>query len=184
MDDAAYTSGLYRRNLPYDGGTLPGLVRDRLKFFMDRSIDGKTVLDMGAGNGLFLDVMKNLGAITYFTEVNEQQADLLALRHGNPRGVKHADYITIFDVIEHVKNPRFILEFAKAWMHSKSKLLLSTPRTAEPIYAPSWFYRTHHRWYFNERSLRMLADRCDLRLHEEFVLGIHDNATLYQAYTL
>lgn len=179
-----YETNTYRKLIPYDTTDEVRLIRDRLIPFQRERFRGKTVTDIGAGNGLFLDVAKAMGArATYYTEPNTAQAAALEKRHDPSRGIKTA-YVTLFDVIEHVGLPLALLAACKTHMTPWSKLVISTPRTATPIENPGWFYRTQHTWYFSDKSLERLCTKAGLFRTRQWVTGKGDREQLYQTYIL
>jgi 2-polyprenyl-3-methyl-5-hydroxy-6-metoxy-1,4-benzoquinol methylase len=177
-----YRSNGYRVHIPYDIEGEIRLIRDRLVPFRRETLRDRSITDIGAGNGTFLDVAKALGAETFFTELNQVQVDSLGRRH---RWATHVtDFVTLFDVIEHVEFPAGLLRTAMAFMHHESKLVISTPRTTGDIMDPEHFYRTQHTWYFSDKSLDVLCTRVGLFRTRQWIAGGGDNQQLYQAYIL
>jgi 2-polyprenyl-3-methyl-5-hydroxy-6-metoxy-1,4-benzoquinol methylase len=152
-----YAKNEYRKHIPYDKNTGVRLIRERLSTLENTRLYKETILDIGAGNGLFLDIMKGFGAKTYFVEVNEQQEKELEKRHQRAREIKTATIVTLFDVIEHVEDPALLLKGAIKWMNDQSILIVGTPLTDVATLNPESYYRTQHTWYFNKQSLHSLA---------------------------
>lgn len=176
-----YNSNAYRQHIPYDPDDEIRLIRDRLIPFKRERLRYATILDIGAGNGMFLDVAKALGATTFFSEVNQIQREHLAERHA--ASCIKTTYVTLFDVVEHVDDPYALLEKCKSFMHEGSRLFISTPRTTG-IDNPEHFYRTQHTWYFNDKSLDVLCTRAGLFRCRQWIAGEGDNQQLYQSYIL
>lgn len=134
---------------------------DRLKVIGTHNLRGKRVLDFGAGSGSFCDHIKGLAQVDAI-EVNEKACDDLI-----SRGVmcwRNLDYwkrpnwpgydiITSLLVIEHLKEPFKIHKRLYEMLAPGGKLLIQTPRLPESRNLYSKFFRTQHRWYWNEESM-------------------------------
>jgi len=181
-----YKNNTYRDQIPYDNKDELRLLRDRLTPFVGEQFHGKTVTDIGAGNGMFLNVAQALGAETFYLEPNEIQDNLLVGRHIPVLKCTHlkTHFVTLFDVIEHVDDPFALLDTCKLYMDHDSRLVISTPRTTDPIENPSWFYRTQHTWYFSDKSLDILCTKAGLFRCRQWITGRGDNQQLYQTYIL
>jgi SAM-dependent methyltransferase len=136
--------------------TSSGMIRDLfLKERLSRlgRVAGKKVLDFGCGDGAFLGLAKSAGADVFGVEVSAQgrricqqagitaaedleelarglgvqpgaQADAQAGR--NDHSLK-MDWITLWQVFEHLTNPRQTLEALKGLLAPDGRLLLSLP---------------------------------------------------------
>ena len=183
-DVSYYETNEYRVDIPYRTDRDILLIRDRLIPFEREDLRDKVLIDIGAGNGLFAGIAQAFGATTYFIEPNEVQAELLHVQHYEASEYTLADYVTLFDVIEHVDDPLELLEMCRGHMLTTSQLIISTPRTTHPILNPGWFYRTQHTWYFNDKSLEVLCNKAGLFRVRQWVTGTGDKQQLYQKYIL
>lgn len=102
-------------------------------------LDGKRVLDIGCGGGLFLKRLRDAGADVLGLEVDEQRAAYCASRHQLDI-VKHTvesdywkqysgtfDFVTLWDVVEHVNFPLETLRAACELLKPNGILVLDTP---------------------------------------------------------
>ena len=101
----------------------------------------KSVLDVGGGEGAFLDQARNLGIKTFALELNAQAAEICA-RHGHRTISKPleevsiaecdggVDVLTLFQVIEHVPKPRVFLEHAARLVRSGGLIIVAVPNNA------------------------------------------------------
>jgi 2-polyprenyl-3-methyl-5-hydroxy-6-metoxy-1,4-benzoquinol methylase len=102
-------------------------------------IEGKRVLDIGCGGGLFLSKMKKAGADVLGIELSDTRAHYAKTKHGFDV-VKRAieddywktfhgmfDVVTLWDVIEHVNYPLATLRSAADMLKSGGILLIDTP---------------------------------------------------------
>ncbi len=103
-------------------------------------LEGARCLDLGAGGGLFMHLLAGRGARVEGIEPNRVSAAFAAERFGldlDPRllGDPHwqdtargaFDAVTLWDVIEHVNEPRTLLAEAGAVLRPGGLLLLDTP---------------------------------------------------------
>jgi 2-polyprenyl-3-methyl-5-hydroxy-6-metoxy-1,4-benzoquinol methylase len=186
IPDEYYETGKYREKLKESLDGLKAVVeQDENQYFtmqalFPNSLRDKTILDVGCGVGSLLDMLKNISGkqigvepcTPYLESLIERgyqvYSDLsLALKeHSNA-----IDYAFSIQVIEHVKNPRKFLKEFKKFLAPGGKLLISTPNRNDilmtllkEIYFP-FFYRTQHRWYFDENSLINCAKIAGLRIN-------------------
>lgn len=116
----------------------------------------ESILDVGYGNGSFLNICKNIIPKCYGSDISGYEV---------PIGVefisdwihKDVEVLTLFDVLEHLDNP-YILQSIKAkyiiisvpWCHNNSE---------------EWFLNWKHRrpnehlWFFDEKSIYKFAKR-------------------------
>lgn len=138
------------------------------------SLRKQIIADIGCGAGSFLDLIKGYSSVTIAVEPQQNYHPALkakghqvysycedSLREWRGK----IDLIVCFSVIEHLEDPVQLLSQAHDLLHSGGRMLISTPNANDwllsllpDVYA-SFFYRTAHRWYFREASLRTLARR-------------------------
>jgi SAM-dependent methyltransferase len=117
-------------------------VRDRpefdfaLKLCQDEG--AKSVLDVGGGEGAFLDKARRLGMKTFALELNAQAAEICACK-GHQTISKlleevsaaefdgGVDVLTLFQVIEHVPNPREFLKHAARLVKKGGLIVVAVP---------------------------------------------------------
>jgi 2-polyprenyl-3-methyl-5-hydroxy-6-metoxy-1,4-benzoquinol methylase len=132
----------------------------------------KTVADIGCAAGSFLDHIKGLTrhclSIDPCQEYHQSLKDrnyevfstvteALSLWSGS------VDYAFSFSVIEHILNPKEFLREIKELLKPDGYLLISTPNRRDILMEllgdeyKRFFYRSVHRWYFDEASLMHLT---------------------------
>jgi len=178
IPDAYYESEAYRRKLGqsldeegYFAFHDPFQVYNLLEVLED-GVRNRTVADVGAGAGGFLDHVRGLAGRLLAIEPCD-------LYHGGLRRrgyevfpyardiepFSFVDFAVCFHVIEHVANPREFLSDIRRILKPGGTLLISTPNRNDilmklhPGLFPSFFYRVVHRWYFDEQSLARCAER-------------------------
>jgi 2-polyprenyl-3-methyl-5-hydroxy-6-metoxy-1,4-benzoquinol methylase len=140
------------------------------------------LLDCGAATGYLADLAKEMGWDAFAVEYSEFGANACEKLLGpgrvyrgqvqeatfaaNPEGQFSA--ITMFDFIEHVREPRAVLQWAKQRLGSEGVLLLTTPRAGSlswRLMGPQWFHYTsrEHLWFFSPESLRILLKEIGFR---------------------
>jgi len=136
------------------------------------------LLDVGAGDGAFLDQARSVGATTFGIELNTRAAAAAAARGhtilarllgefsdvelGGP-----VDFVSFFHVVEHVPNPREVLREAMQLARPGGYIMLSVPSRDgvfrllphDPANLPP-----HHISRWREIDLRRLGESCGLRV--------------------
>jgi 2-polyprenyl-3-methyl-5-hydroxy-6-metoxy-1,4-benzoquinol methylase len=131
------------------------------------------LLDIGSAKGLFLLVAKKQGFSVQGLEISEYAADFtnnvfgIDTINGTVEGTKlpknRFDIITMFDVIEHFRDPKKSLEKIRTAMKSDGLLVVDTPNI-EGIYSKFrgkyWgAYSKFHLQYFSKITLtKLLSD--------------------------
>ena len=158
-----------------------------LKAIFPKSLRNSNIADVGCGAGSLLDMLKNIShsqigiepCTPYLESLNKRGYKIYksiseAIKDKN----EMIDYAFAIQVIEHVQNPVEFLKEIKGLLKPKTgKLLISTPNKndilmnllKEKFYR--FFYRTQHRWYFNEFSLVRCAQIAGFKVNR--VIHIH-----------
>lgn len=99
-------------------------------------LNGKKVLDVGCGTGLFFDVCKENGAECFGVELNHSAAEVSRKRGADVKeevlgkcgfSENHFDVITLWTVLEHIAEPLEILELIVSLLKPKGTLLIEIP---------------------------------------------------------
>lgn len=143
-----------------------------------RERNAKSVLDVGCGEGAFLDLAKNAGMTVTGIELNYLAADVCRKKGHTvhtrmvadllaEKGFPKFDLVTIFQVLEHVPDPvSFLIEAAK-FLKPTGCLSVAVPNESgiyricpkEPHQWPP-----HHITRWRLRDLEALAPACGLKL--------------------
>jgi 2-polyprenyl-3-methyl-5-hydroxy-6-metoxy-1,4-benzoquinol methylase len=176
--DGYYETGEYRERLKESLESKKATIEQdemqhhTLKTLFPESLRGKSILDVGCGVGSLLDMLKNVSHSQIGVEPCNPYLESLSGRGYKVypslskalEGSKDTvDYAFSIQVIEHVRNPTEFLKDIKKMIKPGGRLLISTPNRCDILmnllgekFYP-FFYRTQHRWYFNENSLTICA---------------------------
>ena len=129
---------------------------------------GKLIADIGTGGGSFPDHIASLAEEVIVIEPTNIYHSSLEKRryrlfnYTNEALIEYQnklDFVFSFQVIEHVLDPIIFIKEALALLKPGGKLIIATPNRNDilmnllPDDFPEFFYRTVHRWYFDEASL-------------------------------
>lgn len=140
---------------------------------------GKSILDVGTGNGYLLEVAKDMGfKECYGLELSSDAAKIASKKFpghifntpiGKLRAGKKFDVIVMADLVEHL--PTIATDFKNITNHVKKGglIVITTPNTdslTRVAAGKNWYqYKFEHVVYFNKKSMRyMLKDYKILRL--------------------
>lgn len=149
-----------------------------LDFLASKKPGGK-LLDVGCSSGQFMYWAKERGFMCSGVEINHRTADI-AIQNGFNvfKGFlenasfdkKSFDVVYLGDVIEHVTDPRFLVEIASSFLKEDGILVFSTPNIdcfwskttffLYKIFRVPWSSLTppHHLFQFNRSNLRRLVE--------------------------
>jgi len=152
-------------------------------------------MDVGCGVGSFLDMTRNISCrqvaiepcFPYQRQLLERGYTVHAsLEDAEPTESNETDWAFSIRVIEHIRNPRDFLASIRKLLKPGARALISTPNRNDimmkllPDEFRPFFYRTAHRWYFDEDSLRKCSERAGfnvLNTHQVHRYGMSN--TLY-----
>lgn len=174
-----YTSEEYRKEVDGSGDTdhyfklHDGEQLRHLSITGTQDFRGKVIADIGCGAGSFLDFVKGTAQTCVAVEPLQGFQQSLKSRgyHVFPYAAEAArefkskvDLATSFSVVEHIEDPLTFLKDIGNLLRSGGQVILSTPNRDDvlmkmlPEVYPSFFYRKAHLWYFDEASLKRLAE--------------------------
>jgi 2-polyprenyl-3-methyl-5-hydroxy-6-metoxy-1,4-benzoquinol methylase len=170
-------------------------------------LEPRRLLDCGAATGFFAELAKEFGWDAFAIELSDFGSQSCAALLGPERvfrgQVQEAGFpanrdcrfelITMFDFIEHVRDPRAVLKWAKQRLVPSGTLLMTTPRAggmSSRAMGRQWFHYTReHLWYFSPRSIGILLKQLgfkDIRLQSasksitvEYALAHFSRGTSY-----
>jgi len=132
------------------------------------------ILDVGCGNGKFLNYCKNYGLEVYgidpfidkdIPELNIKKIDLLKADFPD----EFFDYITLNNVIEHVPEPEKIIRKCKKMLKHDGKIIFNYPSTSSfhyKYFGKNWVSMDtpRHLFLFSDKAMRLLLMRDGLKI--------------------
>ena len=131
------------------------------------------VLDCGCATGLFLDIMKDGGFDCFGVEISNTPYSIVEKKHPNKifrQEIENLkiddgffDIITMFDFIEHVKDPRQVIDKANKLLSDGGLLFIITPDTSS--LSASIMGKSHndyimeHLGLFNKKNITYFLDK-------------------------
>jgi 2-polyprenyl-3-methyl-5-hydroxy-6-metoxy-1,4-benzoquinol methylase len=146
---------------------------------LGRPIEGSPcLLDVGAATGLLLQEAEKLGWRASGVEPSEWAATVAKEEYGldvhcgtledAPYESGEFDFVTAVDVVEHVADPRGLLEAMRDSLKPTGVLCLVTPDfdsfVARTLKQNWWHVRQAHIYYFTEEILERLLDETGYRI--------------------
>ena len=138
-------------------------------------------LDVGCGDGSFLEALAQEGWEVFGTELSPEIAvtakqrlgDRISVeKMGNPAHVEASfDLITFWHVLEHLDNPRQALSEARRLIKPGGTVIIAVPNIESfqaQLFKQDWLHLDvpRHRWHFDPRTLSDLAERCDFHVED------------------
>lgn len=140
---------------------------EKLAFVGAKGLRGAVVADIGCAGGSFLDLLSGLAGVTigidpapFYHESLRERGHLTfsSIEDALTEWRGRCDVVTGFAVVEHLEDPVALLSGARELLKDGSRLILSTPNASDALLSvsaeyTSFFYRSQHVHYFDERSL-------------------------------
>lgn len=146
---------------------------------LQRFCQRRAILDIGCAMGYFLEVAQQHGFSPYGVELSPYAAGVAQRRFGVGRIVQGTledalfapgsfSVITMFDLIEHIPDPRALLVRVRELLTDSGIALIVTPNhgsLSRLLMGSSWtHYKLEHLFYFDPESLHTLCARVGLRV--------------------
>jgi SAM-dependent methyltransferase len=167
----AYESGLYSPEQPRLAPIVRALMRLALRQPRRMLPASGRVVDVGAGSGLLVEVLRDAGVDAYGIEPAPRS---VARAHDAGRPVEEAalerheardlDAAILWHVLEHVEDPGRALSRVRSWLRDGGRVLVAVPNVGSlqaAIAGRSWFHLDvpRHRSHFSSLGLRRLLER-------------------------
>lgn len=168
------TDNYYKNHLDYSAGKknekrirlqAKKIIRKLKKYYKN----GKTLLDVGAGYGYFIDQAKTSGLETFGIEPakkilkvgNKNILPLTLEAYIKKHKDKKFDYVTLIHVIEHLTNPKTAMAQTISMLKPKGILYIETPNLQSHLYNQeknNYTFLTPpvHQWVYSKKSITSL----------------------------
>lgn len=144
--------------------------------FVKNLITNKRILDFGSGNAGFLSKAKNISSYVCGVELDDAvkpfyEKEKIHLFENISDTNKKFDVITAFHVLEHLSEPKIILEQMKKYLNENGKIIIEVPNANDAllsIYQSKAFsnftYWSCHLYLYTQHTLSMLAKQAGFRI--------------------
>ncbi|MBL4893490.1 MAG: class I SAM-dependent methyltransferase [Emcibacter sp.] len=155
-----------------------------LDFISSLPTENKTLLDIGAGAGIFAEAAAENGwsvtAVDPALDINQlnNKPGINAIKGttGQIHEGQLFDIVTLWDVIEHVTAPQELISHASKFLKKGGWLVIETGnyKSSDRVNGGKkhWIYQNDHRWYFAPSSVQYLLESSGFSefIHSEKVL--------------
>ncbi|HKY71896.1 MAG TPA: class I SAM-dependent methyltransferase [Nitrospira sp.] len=132
-------------------------------------------LDVGCGDGSFLDSLAERGWDVYGTELSESIAETAKRRFGDRIHIGKLDnatlpeasfdLVTFWHVLEHLDDPRSALHHARRLIRPDGTVIIAVPNIQSlqaQMFKQDWLHLDvpRHRWHFDPHTITHLAQGC------------------------
>ena len=154
------------------------------------SPNGRLLLDIGCGNGTFLQAANSCGFIPHGMDVSARAVEIARKEYGYPVrqgeiGSKvwsdcRFDFITMFHVLEHLPDPRLALKYARELLRPAGVLILQVPNVSSiqaRLFGSRWYGLDvpRHLINFTPGSLALLLEEVGYEFEVISRFSLRDN---------
>lgn len=171
--ESAYSSPSqqYKRTEYFDENRKREIANLEYEFISSLPIKNKSILDVGAGAGIFSEVVakKNYTVTAIDPAMDEQKfkdnPDVMVIKGTIDQlpDEQRFDVITLWDVIEHVPSPIGLISKLNKHLNKDGWLILETGnyKSANRVQAgvDHWIFQEDHKWYFSPASLKIILKK-------------------------
>lgn len=150
----------------------------RMRYLKPLLSPGCRVLDLGAGGGELLYLLRSLGYEASGIEPNEGYGEFartvlgLSVQLGGYQEAKvepgSMDVVTAFHVVEHLEHPVEAMRVMKSWLRPGGQLLVEVPNVASTCQWPGSRFHFAHLYNFSPKTLPMAGRMAGLEVVRTF----------------
>lgn len=143
----------------------------------EKLTSGRKIFDIGAATGYFLDLAKKRGWETFGSDISKYAAEIAGQRghkviYGdlvNAKIDEQYDVVTLWDVLEHLKDPGKYLKIANKILADSGILFINTVNiqsTWAKLLGKRWhlIVPPEHLFYFSPQSLKLLLEKAGFEI--------------------
>jgi len=140
---------------------------------------GKSILEVGCGNGMKLNIYKKYGMKTYGLEPYGPPLRNKEKKLGiSKKSIKNADfkknsfdYIILKEVLEHVPNQKLVLMKCHEWLKPGGKLIITIPNTDgiwKKIFEKNWYGYDipRHLYNYNKKNFSFFIKKFGFKIEK------------------
>ena len=151
----------------------------RYEFVKDKVVD-KALLDFGCGAGGFMEIVKQYARKVSGVELEKALQPSFKKRklkvfpnllEVQKEGFKY-DLITVFHVVEHLQNPKKVLEELSSVLEENGEMIVEVPNSDDALLTlyendafQNFSYWSQHLFLFNEKTMTELVKQAGLKLN-------------------
>lgn len=181
--------GTYHRDDVYisEEELFKNIFEKRVNIILQFIITGK-VLEIGCATGLLLSLLKNNGFNVLGIEISQATTqiakkrgiDIITDSFEKTNSKQRFDLIIFNHTLEHLKDPKFVIEKAKRLLNKNGFLFIDLPNfggLSAKILKSNWSYLLPHEhyWHFTYKALEILLAKYGFRIiYDERSSGIWD----------
>lgn len=151
---------------------------DKRRFeFLKKEIKGKKVLDFGCGNGGFLSFAQKSAQKVVGIELQKSLQNYFAQKnleiHSDVSEIEEEfDFITIFHVLEHIKDPVELLKQLGTKLTAQGEIIIEVPNSNDALITlyknydfMNFTYWSCHLFLFNEQTLSDVIEKAGFKIN-------------------
>lgn len=140
----------------------------RIAFSFVPEGEGKQALDIGCRDGYWSERLKGKGYTIFALDIEPKYLSALAhnVENGLPFDDESFDLVWCTEVLEHLHNPKFLLDEIERILKPNGRAILTTPNSGWWFYSISRFWgwtpkklqNPDHKQFFREQNIRSIAN--------------------------
>ena len=156
-----------------------GFSDDNRRFLMFKKLfENKNILDVGCGAGGFLKLIQSFCSNAFGVELEKKLKNfhtknkLKVFQEMEHLPYLKFDYISIFHVLEHIKNPIEFLKNLRQKLSNNGEIIIEVPHSEDALISlynlqefKDFAFWSNHLFVFNESSLSFIAERVGMRIN-------------------
>ena len=152
-------------------------IDDNRRFkFLKKYLKGNSLLDFGSGSGNFLKLAFDITTDCAGCELDYSLDDFykernLRVEHSLDKFSQTFDRITMFHVLEHLENPKEILEQLKEKLNKNGEIIIEVPNSDDALLTlykndafKNFTYWSCHLFAYNHKNLKILLEQTGFKI--------------------
>ncbi len=177
MNNEFYVDGGMVKNNSFENWCNNTYPDDQRRFLaLEQQLVGKVLVDFGCGNANFLNLAKKYCAKVYGIELQKDFCEYfekcnLQVFQSLDQLPEKADIITMFHVLEHLKDPVEMLNAIKQNLKDNGQIVIEVPNSNDVLLKmykcksfADFVYWSCHLFVFNKKTLKEIAQKAGLKI--------------------